>query len=130
MDSIFTKIIKREIPGNFVYEDDQCVVITTIQPVVTGHVLVIPKQQVDHWYDLSDELAAHLLLVSKKVAKALQQVFPAERVGVFIAGFEVPHTHLHVLPVNNMGDFDISKAQFADSTALSEVARQLAQVMR
>lgn len=125
MDSIFTRIIKGDIPGHFVFDDEHCVVITTIQPITKGHLLVIPKQQIDQWCDLPDELAAHLMLVAKKMANALQKVFPSERVGMVIAGFEVPHTHLHVMPVNNMADFDFSTAVFAEKEQLAEVANRL-----
>lgn len=125
MDSIFTKIIRGDIPGNFVWHDEYCVVITTIQPVRQGHLLVIPKQQIDHWDDMPDELAAHVMSVAKKVAKAIKQVFPCARVGMIIAGLEVPHTHLHLIPVDSMSDFDFSKAVFAQGDELATVAARI-----
>ena len=128
-ESIFTKIIKGEIPGNFVWDDEQCVAIMTIQPVREGHVLVIPKQEINHWDDLSDELAAHLICVAKKMAKAIKQSFPSERVGLLIAGLEVPHTHLHVLPIDSMHDFDLSSLEFADAEALAANAEKIKQAL-
>lgn len=125
MESVFTRIIKGELPGNFVWNDEHCVVITTIQPIRQGHLLVIPRQQIDHWDDLPDELAAHLMVVAKKVAKAIKQVFPCSRVGMTIAGLEVPHTHLHVLPIDNMNDFDFSRAAFAQADELAAVAGKI-----
>ncbi len=125
MDSIFTKIIRGDIPGNFVWNDEHCVVITTIQPVRQGHLLVIPKQQIDHWDDMPDELAAHVMSVAKKVTKALKQTFPCARVGMIIAGLEVPHTHLHLIPVDSMSDFDFSKAAFAQADELAAVAAKI-----
>ena len=125
MDSVFTKIIKGEIPGHFVWDDEHCIVITTIQPIRQGHLLVIPKQQVDHWDDLPDALASHLMVVAKKVAKAIKQAFPCSRVGMTIAGLEVPHTHLHLLPIDSMRDFDFSRAAFAQGDELAAVAAKV-----
>ncbi len=125
MDSVFTKIINGEIPGNFVWDDEFCIAIMTIQPVREGHVLVIPKQQIDHWDDLPDELASHLMLIAKKIAKAVKQTFPSERVGLLIAGLEVPHTHLHVLPIDSMNDFDLSSLEFANTEDLAMNAEKI-----
>ena len=129
MATIFTKIIEGEIPGHFVWQDDLCVAIMTIQPIRTGHVLVIPREEIDHWNDLPDDLAAHLMLVAKKIANAIKQAFPATRVGLIIAGLEVPHTHLHVLPVDTLGDFDFSALEFAEMDALAEAADKIKQAL-
>ena len=125
MDSVFTKIINGEIPGNFVWNDEHCVVITTIQPLRKGHLLVIPKVQIDHWDDLTDDIAAHLMLVAKKITKAIKKVYPCTRVGLIIAGLEVPHTHLHLIPVDSMSDFDFSQAAFAPAEELQQVAKAI-----
>ncbi|CBL45012.1 Histidine triad (HIT) family protein [gamma proteobacterium HdN1] len=125
MASIFTKIIDGQLPGNFVWKDDACVVILTIQPLRPGHMLVIPRAEIDHWDDLPDELAAHLMLVSKKMAKALKKAYPSARVGMAIAGLEVPHVHLHVFPINTLNDFDFSQAESAGAEALAKVAENL-----
>ena len=128
-ESVFTKIIKGEIPGHFVWNDDKCVAIMTIQPVRDGHVLVIPKQQIDHWDDLPDELASHLIVIAKKIAGAIKKSFPSERVGLLIAGLEVPHTHLHLLPIDSMQDFDISSLGFAEADTLAANAEKIKQAL-
>jgi len=122
MASIFTRIINGEIPGHFVYRDDKAIAIMTIAPIAAGHVLVIPIDEVDHWDDVPAPLAAHLMNVAQKVAKAIKKNFPCVRVGMVIAGLEVPHTHLHVLPINQLGDFDFSKAKMAEQSVLAEQA--------
>ena len=125
MESVFTRIIKGELPGNFVWDDEHCIVITTIQPIRQGHLLVIPREQIDHWDDLPDELASHLMVVSKKVAKAIKKAYPCTRVGMTIAGLEVPHTHLHLLPIDSLTDFDFSRAAFAEAEELAKVAENI-----
>lgn len=127
MASIFSRIIQGELPGNFVWQDDLCVAITTIQPINPGHLLVIPREEINHWDDLPDELAAHLLLVSKKLAKAIKLAFPCERVGLVIAGFEVPHTHLHVMPVNALSDMQFAGLAMADADSLKAAAEKIRQ---
>ena len=125
MASIFTKIINGEIPGHFVYRDDKAIAIMTIAPITAGHVLVIPIEEVDHWDDVPAPLAAHLMNVSQKIAKAIKKEFPCIRVGMMIAGLEVPHTHLHVLPITALGDLDFSKAKMAEQSVLAEQAMRL-----
>lgn len=125
MASVFTQIIEGDLPGHFIWKDDLAVAILTIAPVKEGHVLVIPRAEIDHWDDLPDDLNAHLMAVSKKIAKALKAVYQPVRVGLVIAGLEVPHTHLHLLPVDAMSDFDFNKAQMLDPATLSPVAEKL-----
>lgn len=110
MSTIFTKIIEGELPGHFVWQDDDCVAIMTINPITRGHALVIPRLEVDHWIDLPPELNAHLMEVSQTIASAQQRAFRPERIGLMVAGFEVPHVHVHVLPVNSMDDFSFARA--------------------
>ncbi|CAA0097213.1 putative HIT-like protein [BD1-7 clade bacterium] len=129
MASVFTQIMAGQIPGNFVWEDDECVAIMTIQPLREGHLLVIPRQEIDHWDDLPDALASHLFLVAKKLAKALKTAFPCQRVGMMIAGLEVPHTHLHVVPLDTMADLDMSKLEFADPESLAAAAEKIRQAL-
>lgn len=129
MASVFTKIINGEIPGHFVYRDDKAIAIMTIAPIAAGHVLVIPIDEIDHWDDVPAALAAHLMNVAQKVAKAIKKEFPCLRVGMIIAGLEVPHTHLHVLPINQLGDFDFSKAKMAEQSVLAEQALRLKQAL-
>src|SRR5690606_2615823 len=102
-------ILNREIPGRFVYEDDQCAAFLTIAPLQPGHTLVVPRLEVDHWPDLPPDLAAHLFTTAQKVGRGIQRTFPCEKVGVAIIGLEVPHVHIHLSPINAVGDLDFSK---------------------
>ncbi|MDO5034021.1 MAG: HIT family protein [Actinomycetaceae bacterium] len=108
--TIFEMIIEGDIPGNFVYSDDKCVVFATIEPVRPGHVLVVPREPVDAWTDLSDEDAAHLMNVAKIIGNAQKEAFKVPRIGLSILGFEVPHTHLHVVPLRSEGDMSPANA--------------------
>ena len=110
MTTIFTRIIRGEIPGTFVYTDEACVAFMSINPMADGHVLVIPRDEVDHWVDLSPYMASHLFEVSHRISKALQKAFPCERVGLIIAGYEVNHCHIHLVPTNNMGQLSFANA--------------------
>lgn len=125
MASVFTQIMQGNLPGHFVHEDELCIVIMTIQPVQQGHMLVIPREEIDHWDDLPDELVAHMTVVAKKMTKALKQAFPSERVGMMIAGLEVPHTHIHLIPINALTDFDITDLAFAEADQLAEDAAKI-----
>ena len=98
MATVFSKIIAGRIPGRFVWADDLCVVFATIAPITDGHMLVVPREEVDQFTDASDELLAHLIAVAKKVGQAQRAVWDAPRAAVLVAGFEVPHLHIHVLP--------------------------------
>lgn len=129
MATIFTQIINGDIPGTFVWKDELCVAIMTIQPLRPGHVLVIPREEIDHWFDMSDDLTTHIMSVSKKISKAIKQAFPAERIGLMIAGLEVPHTHLHLFPVDNLNDFDMSALEFAEPAELKEAADKIIQAL-
>jgi len=109
MSSIFSKIIRGEIPGRFVYHDDDIVAFLTIEPLAYGHTLVVPVQEVDRWTDLPPEVWAKLNAVAQRVGQAIIKVFDAPRAGYIIAGFDVPHTHIHVFPTSKMSDYDFSK---------------------
>ncbi len=129
MASIFSRIIAKELPGHFVWEDEQAVAIMTIQPVRPGHLLVIPKQEVDHWDDLPEALSAHLMTVSQKLAKALKTVYQCQRVSLQVVGLEVPHVHFHLVPLDNMSDADFSRASNADGDALATEAKKIRQAL-
>lgn len=129
MSSIFTRILQREIPGHFVWEDEHCFSIMTIEPIREGHLMVIPKQEVNHWDDVPPELAAHLMQVSQVIAKAIKAEVPCERVGVSVVGLEVPHTHIHLIPIDQMGDLDFSRARPAAPEALAAMAGRLRKVL-
>jgi len=110
MPSIFTKIIRGELPGRFVWRDPRAVAFLTIEPLRPGHALVVPIQEVDHWIDLEPELAAHLFLVAQKIGKAQARAFRPRRVGLALVGIEVPHVHLHTVPLDAISDLDFARA--------------------
>ena len=110
MTTIFTRIIQGEIPGTFVYKDEACVAFMSINPMADGHVLVIPRDEVDHWVDLSPYIASHLFEVSHRISRALSVAFPCEKVGLIIAGYEVNHCHIHLIPTTNMGQLSFANA--------------------
>ena len=125
MASVFTQIIQQELPGHFVYQDDLAIAIMTIQPVQAGHVLVIPRAEVDHFDDLSPDIAAHLMQLSQRITKAIKQAFPCERVSMIIAGLEVPHTHIHLIPINRLEDISFQNLSFADADELAAAAAKI-----
>ena len=108
MPSIFTKIVKGEIPAHKVYEDDNYLAFLDVFPLREGHTLVIPKKEIDYMFDLDDELLTGLTLVSKKVAKAIAKAIPCKRIGTAVMGLEVPHAHLHLIPINKMDDMNFA----------------------
>lgn len=108
MPTIFTRIIDGELPGRFVWRDEQCVVFLSIDPLQPGHALVVPIAEVDHWLDLEPDLVAHLSTVAQAVGQAQQEAFSPARVGLIVAGFDVPHVHLHVVPTRDMRDLDFA----------------------
>ena len=110
MATIFTRIIEGEIPGTFVWRDDLCVAFMSINPMATGHTLVVPRAEIDHWIDCSPDLSRHLFEVSHVIGRAQQTAFGCERIGLIIAGYEVPHTHIHVLPTTDMSQLSFSNA--------------------
>lgn len=111
MASVFTRIIDGELPGRFVWRDEQVVAFLSIQPITPGHSLVVPRAEVDHWLDLDPDVWLRCADVTQKVGNAIQQAFSPPRVGQAIAGFEVPHAHIHVLQLNDLSDLDFAKAE-------------------
>ncbi|MEO1655098.1 MAG: HIT family protein [Bacteroidota bacterium] len=115
MASIFSKIVQGEIPSYKIAEDDHFYAFLDIFPITKGHTLVIPKAEVDYIFDLDDEVLAGLHLFSKKVAQAIKKAYPCERISVIVAGFEVPHAHVHLIPSNTMEDLDFRhKLKFSE----------------
>jgi histidine triad (HIT) family protein len=110
MSTVFTMIINGDIPGTFVYRDDQCVAFMSINPMTAGHALVVPIEEIDHWIDASPELSAHLFEVSHRIAKAQERAFGCDKVGMIIAGYEVPHAHIHLVPTNDMAELSFANA--------------------
>ncbi|MBL4623859.1 MAG: HIT family protein [Flavobacteriales bacterium] len=126
MSSIFSKIITGEIPCYKISETDSCLAFLDISPLAKGHVLVVPKEEIDNYFDLDPQLYAELNAFAKKIAKALQQTIPCERIGVAIIGLEVAHAHIHLIPINTVGDIDFSKPKLTfPSNEMLEIAKSI-----
>ena len=110
MPSVFTRIIEGELPGTFVWRDPECVAFLSINPMHAGHTLVVPRLEVDHWIDLEPTLAGHLFQVAQLIGRAQKESLSPRRIGVIIAGDEVPHTHLHVVPFDSVGELSFANA--------------------
>ncbi|MCB1013998.1 MAG: HIT family protein [Acidimicrobiales bacterium] len=131
MATIFTRIIRGELPGRFLWRDERCVVFLSINPLQPGHSLVVPVDEVDHWVDLDPELVQHLTGVAQHVARAQQAAFSPEKVGLMIAGLEVPHVHLHVVPIRGVHDLDFANADTdPDPADLDRAAATLRDALR
>lgn len=115
MASLFTRIINREIPGHIVAEDERYIAFLDINPLVLGHTLAVPKKEVDYIFDLDDDTLAGLQLFSKKVAHAIGKSIRCKRVGVAVIGLEVPHTHVHLVPMNSMDDLNFTRPKLQPS---------------
>ena len=109
MSSIFSKIIFREIPAHIVAEDDDCIAFLDILPLAKGHTLVVPKKEVDYLFDVEDALLQKMIVFSKKVAKAIEQTITCKRIGVAVIGLEVPHAHIHLIPLQSVSDVNFSR---------------------
>jgi histidine triad (HIT) family protein len=131
VSTLFSRIIKGEIPGRFVWRDDWCVAFLTIAPLRPGHTLVVPRAEVDEWTDADDDLMTHLMVVAKHIGAAQKTAFDAPRAGLVVAGFEVAHLHLHVFPAWTMDDFDFAEADGdPDPADLDGAADTLCQALR
>ena len=126
MASIFTKIIRREIPAHIVAEDEHCIAFLDINPLVLGHTLVVPKKEVDYIFDLDDATLTALHLFAKKVALGIEKVVPCERIGVSVVGLEVPHTHVHLIPMDSADDLNFTRPKLKPSQEeLKSIADQI-----
>ncbi|WP_280504407.1 HIT family protein [Nocardia farcinica] len=131
MASVFSAIIAGQLPGRFVWEDDEFVAFLTIAPVTQGHTLVVPRAEIDQWQDVDPAVFARLTGVAQTIGQAVRKAFDAPRVGLLIAGLEVPHLHLHVFPAFEMGNFDISGADSSPSPeSLDEAQAKIKQALR
>nr|MCH9732304.1 HIT family protein [Actinomycetes bacterium] len=133
MATVFTKIINGEIPGRFVYEDEQIVAFLTIEPMTQGHTLVVPRAEIDQWQNLGPAVFSRVMEVSQLIGKAVCLAFDANRAGVIIAGLEVPHLHVHVFPARNLSDFgfaNVDRSPTAESLdeAQTKIKAALAQL--
>ncbi|MFI9505990.1 HIT family protein [Nocardia sp. NPDC052566] len=131
MASVFSAIIAGQLPGRFVWEDDEFVAFLTIAPVTPGHTLVVPRKEIDQWQDVDPGLFARLNSVAQHIGQAVRTAFDAPRAGLLIAGLEVPHLHVHVFPAYTMGDFDISGADTAPTPeSLDEAQAKIKKALR
>jgi len=127
MSTVFTKIITGDLPGHFVYRDETAVAFLSINPIRPGHTLVVPHREVSHWVDLDSETMQHLTSVAHRVAQAQMEVFQPQRVGMIIAGFEVPHTHIHLVPIDRESQLSFAHAAASvDHQELAQIAQDLA----
>lgn len=126
MPTVFTRIITGEWPGTFVWRDEVCAAFMSINPMAHGHTLVVPRAEVDHWIDLDRTTADHLFRVAHMIGQAQQRAFACERVGLIIAGYEVPHTHLHVVPTRHLSELSFANAAATvERVELEQAARAI-----
>jgi|ERR1017187_1868665 histidine triad (HIT) family protein len=122
--SIFTKIINGEIPCHKIAENENCFAFLDINPLAKGHTLVVPKREVDYIFDVDDDVLKDLSVFSKQVAKAIQKAVPCIRIGVAVIGLEVPHAHIHLVPINHVGDINFSRPKLKlTNEELAEIAK-------
>ena len=127
MASIFSKIVAREIPAHILAEDENFLAFLDINPLVDGHALVIPKKEVDYLFDHDDDTLSGVLVFAKGVARAIESVVECERIGVTVIGLEVPHAHVHLIPINNVGDMNFEQMKLSPSPEeLAEMASKIA----
>ena len=126
MPSVFTHIINGDLPGRFVWKDGVSVGFMTIAPVTPGHVLVVPRKEIDHWEQIDTPTFTHMTDVSQKIGRAVKDAFDAPRMGMLIAGLEVPHLHIHVVPAHSLESFDLTKAdQNPSPESLDDAAERI-----
>lgn len=109
MSTIFSKIVSKEIPCFSIHENDEFLAFLDVNPLVKGHTLVIPKIEVDYIFDLEDELLQRMIIFSKEVATKLKDTFPCKKIGISVVGLEVPHAHIHLIPINSIDDMNFSR---------------------
>lgn len=131
MPSVFTRIIEGELPARFVYDDEVCVAFLSINPLKPGHTLVVPRTEVEHWIDLDPGTWGHLTSVSQRIGAALQGAYRPAKVGLMLAGLEVPHVHVHLVPINDVHDLDFANADpDPDPGVLDDVAGTVRAALR
>jgi histidine triad (HIT) family protein len=126
MSTIFTKIVNGEIPCYKIAETENCLAFLDIQPLAKGHTLVIPKKEIDYIFNIEDGLLSEMHLFSKKVAKAIEKAVPCKRIGIAVIGLEVPHAHIHLIPINKVSDIDFSQPKLKlSSEDLGSIAESI-----
>ncbi|MDF3128665.1 HIT family protein [Kiritimatiellaeota bacterium B1221] len=129
MPTIFNRILSGEIPSAKLYEDDLFYAFLDVRPIREGHALLIPKQEIDYIFDLPDELLQKMLTTARPIAKAIKKHIPCQKVGLMVAGLEVRHCHLHLVPIDDVGDLNFGKAQPAEFPALEALATKIRQTI-
>jgi histidine triad (HIT) family protein len=131
MATIFSKIATGEIPSYKIAEDDRYFAFLDIKPLVKGHVLVIPKKEVDYIFDVDDNTLAGMMVFAKKIALAVEKVIPCRRVGVAVLGLEVPHAHIHLVPLNNESDISFSKPRVdLSADEFAQIAKRITEAIK
>lgn len=125
MPTLFTKIINGEIPCHKIYEDERFLAFLDIRPIHPGHTLVIPKKEIEYFFDLDAELLKGIMLVAQKIARAIKKEVACKRIGVMVAGIEVPHAHVHLVPIWEVADLDFAKARPAEHNDLAQMAQRI-----
>lgn len=126
MPTIFSKIIKGEIPSYKIAENDRFFAFLDIRPMSKGHVLVVPKLEVDYIFELEDNILSDFIVYSKQISKAIQQAIPCKRIGIMVIGLEVPHAHIHLIPINKESDMDLSNTRLTlEQDELKEIAQKI-----
>lgn len=129
MSTIFTKIIQGEIPCHKVAENEDFLAFLDVRPIAKGHTLVVPKQEIDYIFDLDDEQLGRIMSFARSVAAALKSTVVCKKVGIMVAGLEVPHAHVHLVPIQNVKDLSFANSKAADAEELRELASQLRAVL-
>jgi len=124
MPSVFSRIIDGELPARFVWKDDRCVAFLANRPLRPGHALVVPREEIDHWIDLDTELLAHLVATAQVIGRAQMAGFKPARIGLMLAGLEVPHVHFHVVPIRGVHDLDFSNQDPNPDAAMMDSAAE------
>ena len=124
MPSVFTRISSGELPGRIVHADERCFALLSSSPLRPGHVLVVPREEIDHWLDLPPDLAAHVFATAAVVGRAVHRAFRCEKVALLVAGLEVRHAHLHLVPVDRLADLDFSKQDRDPDPAMMDDAAE------
>ncbi len=126
MASVFSKIVQGEIPSHKIAETDKFLAFLDIRPLTKGHTLVIPKKEIDYFFDLDDPLLGEIMVFAKKVAKAIEASITCKRIGLSVVGLEVPHAHIHLIPINSVADMSFSKAPLTmNQDELGAIAQQI-----
>lgn len=129
MASLFTKIVNRELPAHIVAENDKFLAFLDIMPLKKGHVLVIPKQEIDYFFDVENELLSEMMVFAKEVSHKIKKVIPCKKIGVAVVGLEVPHAHIHLIPINSVDDMNFANPKLTLlKEELEEIARFIIEV--